>query len=92
MSLIKSIILFIKDKIIELLLTLVLKVLMPLIFRMEFILMMERIEAWMTILKAAIECIPIYRFKLPHYIGSIDEVNYADIVNNQNTPESTALC
>lgn len=91
-SLIKSIILWVKDKILELLLNLLFDALLPLLFKQEFILMMERIEDWINILKAAIECIPLYKFTLPKYIGSIDEVNYADIINNQNTPENTALC
>lgn len=91
-GLLKSIIIFIKDKIVELLLIYLYEKLLPLLIKYELILLLERIEYWLTILKAALNCLPKFKFKINNAIGSIDAVDYADIVSTQNTPESTATC
>ena len=91
-GLMKSIIIFIKDKIVELLLTFLYEKLLPLLIKYELILLLERIEYWLTILKAALACLPRFKFKFNKVIGSIDSVDYADIVSTQDTPESTASC
>lgn len=91
-GLMKSIIIFIKDKIVELLLTYLYEKLLPLLIKYELILLLERIEYWLTILKAALACLPKFKFKFNKVIGSIDSVDYADIVSTQDTPESTSTC
>lgn len=91
-GLLKSIIIFIKDKIVELLLIYLYEKLLPLLIKYELILLLERIEYWLTILKAALACLPRFKFKINKAIGSIDNVDYADIVSTQDTPESTATC
>ena len=91
-GLLKSIILFIKDKIVELLLTLFYEKILPLLLKYETIILLERITYWLEILKAALNCLPRFKFNRNKVIGAIDYVDYADITNNQNTPESTANC
>lgn len=91
-GLMKSIIIFVKDKIVELLLIFLYTKLLPLLIKYELILLLERIEYWLTILKAALACLPRFKFKINKAIGSIDSVDYADIVSTQDTPESTSTC
>jgi hypothetical protein len=91
-GLLKSIIIFIKDKIVELLLTFLLSKILPLLLKYQLILMLERIDYWLKTLKAAIACLPLFKFKFNKVLGSIDNVDYADIIASQDTPESTANC
>lgn len=91
-GLLKSIIIFIKDKIVELLLSFLLSKILPLLLKYQLILMLERIDYWLKTLKAAIACLPLFKFKYNKVLGSIDNVDYADIVASQDTPESTANC
>lgn len=89
---IKSIILFIKDKIIELLLVFFYEKIMPLLIKWKLILVLEYLTYWLSILKAALNCLPLYKFKLPKTISSIDNVDYADIIAPQETPETSSPC
>ena len=91
-GLVKSIILFIKDKIIELLLTFLIEKILPLLIKYELILLMENLVAWIELLKAAISCLPMLKFKRNKITGTIDEVDYADIINEQNIPELVNPC
>ena len=91
-GLVKSIILFIKDKIIELLLNLLYEKLLPLLLKYQALLLLEKITCWLVILQAALACLPIFKFKREKIIGSIDEVDYADIIPSQDTPESSTSC
>lgn len=91
-GLLKSIILFIKDKIVELLLTLFYEKILPTLMQYQAILLLESITFWMAILKEAISCLPRFKFKRNKIIGAIDSVDYADIIPSQDTPESTSTC
>ena len=93
-SLLKSIIVYIKDKIVLLLLELFYEVILPLLIKQELLLLMERLEYWLRILKAALLSLPLlkFNFKKNKIFSAIEDVNYADIDNSQNTPESTATC
>jgi hypothetical protein len=91
-KIIKTIILFVKDKLIELLLEFFYEKVMPLLIKYKLLLVLEYITYWLGILKSALKCIPIYLLKLPKIIGSIDNVDYADIETPQNTPEATSSC
>ena len=94
-TIVKSIIIFIKDKIIEFLINILFEVIMPLILKTQLVLLLEKINDWLTILKAAIACLPTFSFSLNKRFkiyGSVNEVSYADIVNDQNTPEATSTC
>jgi hypothetical protein len=91
-SLIKSIMRFVKDIILEILLELFLKYVLPKLIKWKLLLYIEKITYWLALLKAAISCLPIFKFKLPKIISSIDNVNYADIIEEQKTPESDSPC
>lgn len=90
--LLKSIVKFVLNKVLELLLELLLKKVLPKILKYKCLLILEQIEYWMKVLISAINCLPLFKFNLPKYISQIDDVQYADIENTQNTPESTSLC
>lgn len=96
MGLLKSIVKFIKDIIIELLLKLLITKLTPLLLKYMGALNMERLEYWLNILMAAIACLPKFMFlDIKRYkrnlSNSIDNVDYADIINTgqTSTPEAT---
>ena len=91
-GLLKSIILFIKDKIVELLLTLFYEKILKTLMKYQAILLLESITFWIAILKEAISCLPRFKFKRNKVIGAIDSVDYADIILSQDTPESTSSC
>lgn len=89
LGLTKAIVLFIKDKIIELLFKLFYEKVLPILIKYKLLLVLEALEYWLMILKAAVECLPLYKFRRKKIIGQIDDVDYADIINDQTTPEST---
>ena len=91
-GLLKSIILFIKDKIVELLLILLYEKILPIRMQCQATLLLERIMFWLAILKDAISSVPLFSFKRNKVIGAIDSVDYADIIPSQDTPESTSSC
>lgn len=91
-GLLKSIILFIKDKIVELLLTLFYENILKTLMKYQAILLLESITFWITILRDALSCLPRFKFKRNKVIGAIDSVDYADIIPSQDTPESTSSC
>lgn len=91
-GLVKSILLFIKDKIVELLLMFFYKVVLQILIKYELLLLLERLTYWLTILKAAINCLPRFKFRRNKPIGYLDNVDYADITTTQDTPEITNNC
>ena len=93
LGLIKSIVLYVKDKIISLLLDLFKKVITPILTNMMLMLYLEMITDWLIILLDAVKCIPLMLGGLTVVKeGYIDEVDYADIVNSQSIPESSSEC
>jgi hypothetical protein len=94
LGLVKSIILFIKDKIVEILLDLFYEYVRPLITNWLNMLLLERLEYWLTVLFAALNCLPTMVFSIGRgpVFGAIDNVEYADIVTPQNIPESKSDC
>ena len=94
LGLIKSIILFIKDKIVEILMDLFYEYVRPLITNWLNMLLLERLEYWLTVLFDALNCLPTMVFSIGRgpVFGAIDNVEYADIVTPQNIPESKSEC
>lgn len=92
LGIIKSIVLFIKDKIIELLLRFFYNQIMPLLIRWKLLLILEQLNYWLMVITAAIKCLPLFKFERARIVSSIDEVNYADIVNDQTTPQAASTC
>ena len=91
-GLVKSILLFIKDKIVELLLKMFYKVMKEILIKYELLLLLERLNYWLTILKAALNCLPQFKFIRNKPVGYLDNVDYADIISTQDTPEATKNC
>ena len=91
-GLVKSILLFIKDKIVELLLKIFYKVIKEILIKYELLLLLERLNYWLTILKAALNCLPQFKFIRNKPVGYLDNVDYADIISTQDTPEATKNC
>jgi hypothetical protein len=86
LGLLKSIILYIKDKIIELLLKFFYQKVLPLLVKYTLVLMKERNTAWLEILSIALSCLP--KISLPKRTGikwAIDNVEYADIIDRNNS-------
>lgn len=94
LGLVKSIVLYIKDKIIEILLDLFYSFVKPMIEKWLSIILLEKLDYWLQILYAALNCLPLMLFNFgKKFISSeIDEVDYADIVTPQNVPESALEC
>lgn len=92
LGLVKSIVRFIKDKIIELLLRFLYEKLLPLLAKYQILLVMEQLSYYIELLSAIISCLPMFKISRKSIIGSIDDVNYADIVETQATPEASSSC
>lgn len=82
---------YIRDKIIEFLLKLFAEKITPMLVLWSARINLEAIEDWIRLLQEAIACIP--RFSLNNNaLTEIDDVHYADIVKNQDTPETSQTC
>lgn len=93
LGLVKSLVLYIKDKIISLLLELLTEKLIPMLTEMGLLLYLEMVTDWLIILLNAVKCIPLLGgLERSKPIGYIEDVDYADIVNEQNIPESSSEC
>ena len=97
LGLLKSIVKYVKDKVLELLLKLFMRKVTPLLVKYMGALERERLEYWINVLLSALACLPslpiinIRRGK----IGGIDDVDYADIIPGNtllSTPETTNPC
>ena len=89
-GLIGSIIRFIKDKLAEILFDYYVEVILPTMEKYQLLKLREKLQSWITLLASAIACLP--RLKFEKSKSGIDEVNYADIINEQITPESAGGC
>lgn len=87
-AMLRQIILLIKDKLIELLWKLLEKHILPLILKYQLLRIREQIEDWIILLASIIYCLPKFKFRQA-ITGQIDDVNYADITDEQTTPENT---
>lgn len=87
-----SIVKYVKDKIIELLLKLLEEKLIPLIEKYFVMVFKERYEYWIELLQEAITSCSLIRFKRNKTQSQIDEVDYADIIPNQTVPVSGSAC
>ena len=90
MGAVLSIVQYIKDKIIEFLLNLFFEKIAPILVKFFIILLNEKLEAWILLLTEAIACLP--NFKFSKVLTEIDDVNYADITQEGDVPESSETC
>jgi len=91
-GLIKSIIRLIMDKVKEILLRMVFKYLIPKLTTYELLLLLEKLDAWIQLLREVATCVPMFNFSIRKSLGQIDNVQYADIVESQSLPESETNC
>ena len=91
--LIKSVIIYIKDKILELIVTLVQDELRPLMMKITAIMGQEILAQWIDALNDALQCIPMFDFSKYRLPDALDEVKYADIeTKTQDSPEISDQC
>lgn len=79
-----------KDIIINAVLNFLIQKITPLIAKWKSMRIMEQIEDYLVVLHQALECITIFQFGT-NVLTVIDDVNYADIVPEKITPE-TSIC
>lgn len=89
-AMVRSIILFIKDKFVLLLFRLFIVYSKNLLNSWGALEAMERLDAWLQLLAAIALCIPKFNFGKSK--TEIDEVDYADITESQDVPENTENC
>lgn len=91
-ALVRSIISYIKDELVRILLEFFVEVILPTIEEYQLLKLKESLDAWIDLLLEAVSYIPLLSFRRRTTISSIDDVNYADIINEQKTPETTGGC
>lgn len=91
MSAFISIAKYIKDKIIEYLLSLFFKYVEPLIIQFYIVLLTENLQYWLELLNEAMLCVKLFGFNR-NVLTQIDDVNYADITQTQDIPEDSKTC
>ena len=91
-SLVKSIFLYVRDKLAEILLDYFVEVILPVLAEYQLLKLREKLEAWIMLLSSAIACLPRLKFNKQKERTTLDEVDYADIINDQKTPETTGGC
>ena len=69
----------------------ILKYILPLISKWMLALSLEKLNNWLTILTAALQCLPLFKFNL-NKENNMDDVNYADIIEKNviSTPEASS--
>lgn len=92
-SILKCLVKLLIQKIVGLLLELFYQYIMPILSSFIIEMLLEYVEKWLKLLKDALQCIPMFNWNKFKLNASIDDVNYADIINNnQSTPQSTTTC
>ena len=94
-SLVRSIISYIKDMIAKLILDFFYEVVWPMVEKYLLLFFRERLDAWIELLSEARRCIPpiiIPLLNTRKEVQSIEDVKYAEIINDQKTPETTGGC
>ena len=99
LSMVRSVILYVKDMLIKVLLDLFFEVVLPILEKYGLLTLREKLDYWIELLLESMRTIPIFCNSIPINIfaggkslQSIEDVRYAEIVNDQNKPESTGGC
>ena len=64
----------------------------PILLKWSVELSLEAVNDWIRLLMEALACIPTFDFSREKVLTEIDNVNYADIIPQQNVPESSNNC
>ena len=92
-SILKCVIKLILNKIYQMLLELFYSYIEPILRAHIIQFLIEYMEKWLKLLKDALQCIPMFNWNKYNINTQIDNVDYADIVNNERkTPETTQTC
>jgi hypothetical protein len=91
-SILKTIILYVKDLIVNALLELFFEKIVPLIAKAKLIILMEKIEYWEKLLREILSMLPRFDFSKYKIKSSIEMVDYADITTTQTIPENNSGC
>jgi len=86
-----SLIQYIKDRIVLFLIKLFLEKVEPLILQFVQLMLNEDMQHWLTLLEEARRCISLFNFN-QNVLTEIDDVNYADITQTGDIPESAQTC
>ena len=89
-SIIISLVKYVRDKIIEFLYKLFVQTIRPIIIKWGVIILAEKLADWIALLEEAISRIPLFSFATTQ--TAIDDVNYADITQTQDATESEKSC
>ena len=95
LRLVANIVKAVKDLINYILLNLIIENIIPILKMMALLLFLEKLTNWLVVLLDAVKCITLMTVNVGfdyYRDGRIDEVNYADIVNNNALPESQSSC
>lgn len=92
-SILKCLIKLLLNKIYQMLLDLFYEYIMPILTAYVIQALIEYMEKWLKLLKEALQCIPMFDWNKYRLKAQIDNVDYADIINNENkVPETTKTC
>lgn len=91
-TMVRQIIIFIADSLIQLLFMLFVKVITPLLLEWGWLEALEQIDDWLQLLVAVAMCLPRINLRSSKPKGTIDEVDYADITDEQTAPENVTNC
>lgn len=92
-SILKCLIRLLLNKIYQMLLEIFYAYIMPILSAYIIQGLIEYMEKWLKLLKEALKCIPYFNWNKYKLNTQIDNVDYADIINNENkTPETTQTC
>lgn len=89
-AIIISLVKYVRDQIIKFLYNLFVKVIGPILVKWGVIILTEKLADWIALLEEAMSCIPLFKFATVQ--TAIDDVNYADITQTQDVPESEKSC
>lgn len=93
-SIVISLVKYVRDKLLDFLVNLFIEYITPLLEKVGILLINEKLSAWINILQEALSCVPIIKFNwgAGNAQSMIDNVNYADITQTQDTPEVEKTC
>ena len=90
---IKSLLKLLIDKIIEMLLEIFFEYIAPILSAFILASMIEWLEKWLKFLQEILKCIPLFNWNKYKVVAQLDNVNYADIINEEaKLPENDNKC
>ena len=92
-SILKCLIRILLNKIYQMLLDIFYEYIRPILDAYIIQALIEYMEKWLKLLKEVLQCIPMFNWNKYKLNAQIDNVDYADIINNEKkTPETAQTC